>query len=82
MLDGLEWGEGLTLEDLGFLVVDRGVPGDKRLVGAPEVVGRDRSYLKLAGGGSIPFHRILEVRVGERVVWRKRGFGGEGAPGQ
>jgi uncharacterized protein (UPF0248 family) len=79
LLDGLEWAHGTSLDDLEFLVVDRGAPDDVRMVRAPEVVGRDRSYLHLEGGGAIPFHRILEVRLGDRALWRKRGF--EGSPG-
>jgi uncharacterized protein (UPF0248 family) len=59
-----------------FLVVDRGSEGDTRTVSHPELVGRDRSYLHLASGGRIPFHRVLEVRVDDEVVWvRERADG-------
>lgn len=76
VLSQLEWAEGVPLEDLTFLVVDRGAVGGVRVMGAPEVVGRDRSYLHLDGGGRVPYHRVLEVRSGERVVWARR-RGGE-----
>ena len=78
LLSQLEWGEGITLEKLRFIVIDRGAPGDMREVAFPEVVGRDRSYLHLAGGGRVPYHRVVEVWVDERRVW-KRTENGEGS---
>jgi uncharacterized protein (UPF0248 family) len=80
LLSELEWRAGLKVESLRFLIVDRGSPGDVRSVSSPELVGRDRSYLHLEGGGRIPFHRVLEVRVGEKVVWSRDGPKGEGTP--
>ncbi|NOQ54401.1 MAG: DUF504 domain-containing protein [Thermoplasmata archaeon] len=71
LLSRLEWAEGLPLDEMCFLVVDRGAADGARLVGPPEVVGRDRSYLHLAGGGRIPYHRVLEVWNRDRLVWRK-----------
>jgi uncharacterized protein (UPF0248 family) len=71
VLSRLEWSEGISLENLSFLIVDRGAPGDRRLLSPPEVVGRDRSYLHLEGGGRVPYHRVVEVRAGERLVWRR-----------
>jgi uncharacterized protein (UPF0248 family) len=73
LLSELEWRAGLKVKNLEFLIVDRGSPGDVRSVSAPELVGRDRSYLHLDGGGRIPYHRVLEVRVGKRVVWSREG---------
>jgi uncharacterized protein (UPF0248 family) len=78
VLSELVWAEGLTLEELTFLIIDRGAPGDRRTISFPEVVDRDRSYLHLAGGGRIPFHRVLEVRVGEHVRWSRDEIGDEG----
>jgi len=74
LLSQLEWSEGLPWDQLEFLVIDRGAPGDMRLIGSPEVVGRDRSYLHLDGGGRIPYHRVVEVRVSGRVVWSREGM--------
>ena len=83
LLSQLEWAEGVPLEALSFLVVDRGAPGGVRLLTSPEVEGRDRSYLHLMGGGRIPYHRVLEVRSGDRVIWsRKEDAGGSGGDPQ
>jgi len=41
------------------------------MIGPLEVVGRDRSYLHLVGGGRIPYHRVLEVWTRDRLVWKK-----------
>lgn len=73
LLSQLEWSQGIPWDQLEFLVVDRGAPGDLRLVRSPEVVGRDRSYLHLAGGGRVPYHRVVEVRASGRVVWSRDG---------
>ena len=78
LLSRLEWGEGVPLHELEFLVVHRGAPGDTRTLSAPEVVGRDRSYLLLEGGGAVPYHRVLEVRRGGQVLWSR----GDGNGGQ
>lgn len=72
LLSGLEWGEGVPLYELEFLIIDRGSEDDRRLLSAPEVTGRDRSYLHLEGGGRVPYHRVLEVRREGKVLWRRR----------
>jgi uncharacterized protein (UPF0248 family) len=66
-----EWGEGIPLDELEFTVVHRGAPGDIRSLTAPEVVGRDRSYLHLEDGGRVPYHRVLEIRREGRTLWRR-----------
>jgi uncharacterized protein (UPF0248 family) len=78
LLSRLEWGEGVSLDELEFLVVHRGAPGDVRVLAAPEVMGRDRSYLLLEGGGAVPYHRVLEVRRGGRVLWSRGSGDGDG----
>jgi uncharacterized protein (UPF0248 family) len=71
VLSKLEWGQGVALEELEFLVVDRGSPDDQRLLAVPELEGRDRSYLHLSRGGRVPYHRVLEVRKDGKVLWSR-----------
>ncbi len=71
VLSQLEWGEGIDPHQLEYLVVDRGAPDDRRVLSYPEVTGRDRSYLHLSGGGRVPYHRVLEVRMEGRVLWAR-----------
>ena len=80
VLSQLEWGDGVALEELEFLVIDLGAPDDWRVLAAPEVGGRDRSYLHLEGGGRVPYHRVLEVRRAGRVLWRRETGGPNGGP--
>ncbi|MCJ2540942.1 MAG: RNA repair domain-containing protein [Candidatus Thermoplasmatota archaeon] len=80
VLSQLEWGDGVALKELEFLVIDRGAPDDRRVLAAPEVEGRDRSYLHLGGGGRVPYHRVLEVRSAGRVLWRRETGGTEEGP--
>ena len=67
----LEWGQGIVLDDLEFMIIDRGAPDDRRSLASPEVEGRDRSYLHLMGGGRVPYHRVLEVLKDGEVLWRR-----------
>lgn len=71
-LSELEWAHHVPLEELSFLIVDRGSPEGRRLLSHPEVIGRDRSYLHLEGGGRVPYHRVLEVRRDGRVLWSRK----------
>ena len=71
-LDALQWGEGRHLADLEFLVVDRAVPGGQRKLSGKELKGRDASYLVMADGTQLPFHRVVEVQLEGRTVWKKR----------
>lgn len=77
VLSQLEWGEGIDPRRLEYLVTDRGAPDDRRVLAAPEVTGRDRSYLHLSGGGRVPYHRVLEVRMEGRVLWARGSMDGE-----
>jgi uncharacterized protein (UPF0248 family) len=71
-LDALQWGEGRHLADLEFLVVDRAVPGGQRTLSGKDLKGRDASYLIMADGTQLPFHRVVEVHLEGRTVWKKR----------
>ena len=86
-LDALQWGEGRHLAELEFLVVDREAPGGQRRLSGKQLRGRDASYLIMADGTQLPFHRVVEVLLEGRTVWKKRTrepkakAGGEGAEG-
>jgi len=71
-LDALQWGEGRHLADLEFLVVDRAAPGGQRKLQGRDLKGRDASYLIMADGTQLPFHRVVEVHLEGRTVWKKR----------
>lgn len=78
VLSQLEWGEGVALEELEFLIIDRGAPDDQRILTPLEVEGRDRSYLHLVGGGRVPYHRVVEIRRAGKVLWDRGTMGKKG----
>jgi uncharacterized protein (UPF0248 family) len=71
-LEALQWGEGRKLAELEFLITDRAVPGGQRTLSGKDIKGRDASFLTTLDGTQIPFHRVVEVRLEGRTVWRKR----------
>ncbi len=71
-LEALQWGEGRKLAELEFLIVDRAAPGGQRKLPGKELKGRDASFLTTLDGTQIPFHRVMEVRLEGRTVWKKR----------
>lgn len=71
-LEALQWGEGRKLAELDFLIVDRAAPGGQRTLSGKDLKGRDASFLITLDGTQIPFHRVVEVRLEGRTVWKKR----------
>lgn len=68
------WKPGEGLENYEFVVITRGLPGDREVIRGSDVSVRKGYLLVSSGEKIIPFHRILEVRdlrTG-KVVWRSR----------
>ena len=57
-------------------LVHRGAPGGRRTVLGGEVEGVSARAIRLEGGSEIPLHRVLELRLGDRVVWKGRARAG------
>jgi uncharacterized protein (UPF0248 family) len=81
-LEALQWGEGRKLAELEFVIVDRAVPGGQRMLPGRDLTGRDASFLTTKDGTQIPFHRVVEVRLEGRTVWRKRTRADRAAKGE
>jgi uncharacterized protein (UPF0248 family) len=65
-----KWSEkGLT--SLKIRYVSRGSTGDMADLYGDEIVHIGKSFLELEEGTMIPYHRIMEVRSGENVVWSR-----------
>lgn len=57
--------------------VDRGAPGDVSTVAGPAIRTLDAYYLEVTAAGrttAIPYHRIREIRYGDRVLWSREGL--------
>lgn len=73
-LNRLKWTGGLGDAKVTFL--HRGAPNDERTIGGGDIIGLGRGFMRIAlpeGEVEIPYHRILRIEAGGRVLWRKRG---------
>ena len=71
VLNRLKWEGGL--EECEIVILHRGAPGDRMVVKGNSIIGVKRSYFeyrnRLGEEVTIPYHRILEVRIGGKVIW-------------
>ncbi len=54
--------------------VNRGAPGDVSSVDGGQIRGLDAYYFEVDAGDRItciPYHRLTEIRYGDRVVWSR-----------
>ncbi len=73
-LSRLKWVGGL--EDCEIVIRHRGAPDNKKTIAGKKVTEVKKSYFyyKSRGGKEvcIPLHRVLEVRLEGKVIWRRR----------
>ena len=70
LLNELKWHPQKSLKDVYIVYIHRGVPGDKLIIPA-EGIKLEKSFF-VVGGTKIPYHRIVEVRKGDKVIWRRK----------
>jgi len=76
VLNKLKWGGANELRSAKVTILHRGAPNDRRVVAGEEILELGRGFMRvvsLEGEVKIPYHRILQIEVGGRVVWKKRG---------
>ena len=74
-LNRLKWTG--QLKDCEIIIVHRGARGDKKLIKGQEIVEVKRTYFLYSESGRetfIPNHRVLEIRLGGRVIWKRKGI--------
>ena len=71
------WTPSLDPADLEIIFVSRGHPGDVEVVRGDEIDDIRRDSF-VVGGKVIPYHRVVEIRDGERVVFRRQRSQGKG----
>ena len=72
-LNGLKWqGE---LGKCSIIILHRGAPGDRKVVEGSSVVEVKKSYFTYQKNGresTIPLHRVLEIKSGKEVIWKRK----------
>jgi uncharacterized protein (UPF0248 family) len=70
-LSRLKWVGGL--EECEIVILHRGAPGDRKVIPGKKVTEIKKSYFYYRNGSEtcIPLHRILEVRLEGKVIWKR-----------
>ena len=75
VLNKLKWGSE-ALQSAQVTILHRGAPNDKRVIGGKDILELGRGFMRVVspeGEVEIPYHRILRIEAGGRVLWEKRG---------
>jgi uncharacterized protein (UPF0248 family) len=72
-LNRLKWKGGL--KGCSVTVLHRGAPKDRKTIGGNEIACIKKSYFIHERNGretTIPLHRIIEITVGGKTVWKRK----------
>jgi uncharacterized protein (UPF0248 family) len=72
-LNKLKWKSGLN--ECVITILHRGAPDDRKVVEGSCVTELKKSYFSYEKDGresTIPLHRVLEVKVRNDVIWRRK----------
>ena len=73
-LNEMKWHPEKGLHGVVVTYLHRGAPDDKMIVLAEDILRLEKSFFIIEGRGGetyIPYHRILEIRQDERIIWKK-----------
>ena len=71
VLNKLKWKGGL--ESCEIVILHRGAPEDRKTIPGSKVTEIKRSYFSYKNGRetTIPLHRIREIRLEEKILWKR-----------
>ena len=72
-LNELKWNG--KLGECSRSIIHRGAPGDRKIINGEHVTELKKSYFIYESSGresTIPLHRVLEIKTGNDVLWRRR----------
>lgn len=75
MINELKWHPGKSLSGVTITYVHRGAPNDLMSVRAEEIVSLEKSFFIIKRNNNevaIPYHRIVELRGKNGIIWRKK----------
>ena len=76
VLNKMKWHSELGLRDTKITITHRGAPKDIKIIGGGDILELGRGFMRVASPGGeveIPYHRIIQIEVGGKVLWQKRG---------
>jgi uncharacterized protein (UPF0248 family) len=76
VLNKLKWGGVDELPGAKVTILHRGAPRDRRVINGTEILELGRGFMRVVspeGEVEIPYHRILQIEAGGRLVWKKQG---------
>jgi uncharacterized protein (UPF0248 family) len=79
ILNKLKWGGKGELGEARVTILHRGAPSDRRVIKGTDILELGRGFMRVVspeGEVEIPYHRVLEVEAGGRLLWRRRGEDG------
>lgn len=74
VLNELKWRHG-ALEEVRVAYRHRGAPDDERVLTGDRIHDLGRSFIRAEGprgGLHLPYHRVLRIEHGRRLLWRRR----------
>ena len=75
-LNKLKWHSKFSLRDSKITITHRGAPRNVRVIDGKDILELGRSFMHVTspeGKAEIPYHRIIQIEVGGRVLWQKGG---------
>jgi hypothetical protein len=74
ILTELKWHPGRSLKGVLITYIHRGALGDVVTIESEDIVGLEKSFMVVkgeVGEKRIPYHRIIEIRKGKEILWKK-----------
>lgn len=76
VLNKLKWHSKSNYQDSKIIIIHRGAPKDVKIIKGEDVLELGHSFMRVAsadGEAEIPYHRIIQIEVHGKVLWRRGG---------
>lgn len=70
ILNKIKWDESCHMSQLRVSYIDRGRPGNRNVASGEDIVDIKQHFFETADA-LIPFHRIMVIRYGDAVLFRR-----------
>ncbi|MFQ6050627.1 MAG: DUF504 domain-containing protein [Candidatus Hydrothermarchaeota archaeon] len=71
ILNRLKWHPDESLEEVEIKIIHRGEKGDSKIIMGRDIEKLERSFLVTNDGTWIPYHRVIEIRRENEILWKK-----------